>query len=101
MPRPRKTSAPAKDPESYRYPEAGLPARPEIGAQPHFKKTRPATTCRFDSSLAPELQWDGQNPARETAEALIAELADHGLRLAEIAAHAPSPELVKRLEAGK
>jgi hypothetical protein len=36
MPRPRKTSAPPKDAEPYRHPEADLPARPEIGARPHL-----------------------------------------------------------------
>ena len=85
MPRPRKTSAPPKDAQSYRHPEADLAARPEIGAQAHFKKTKPPTSYRFDSSLAPELQWDGQNPAREPAEALIKEIADCGLRIAELA----------------
>jgi adenine-specific DNA-methyltransferase len=81
MPRPQKTTAPPKDAESHRHPEADLPARPEIGAQAHFKKTKPPTLYRFDSSLAPELQWDGRNPAREVAEALIAELSDQALRL--------------------
>ncbi len=97
MPRPRKTSAPPKDAESYRHPEADLPARPEIGAQPHFKKTRPATAYRFDSSLAPELQWDGQNSARETAEALIAELTEHALRIAETARLPAGPERDREL----
>ena len=89
--RPRKTPSPT----GTRRPN--LPARPEIGAQPHFKKTRPAANYRFDSSLAPELQWDGQNPARETAEALIAELADHALRIAETAGQPPSPERDREL----
>ena len=83
MARPRKTGP--KPAQSYRHPEADLPARPEIGAQAHFKKAKPPATYRFDSSLAPELQWDGQNPARETAEALIKEIADCGLRIADLA----------------
>jgi len=100
MPSPRKRSAPPKDAQSYRHPEADLPARPEIGAQAHFKKAKPPATYRFDSSLAPDLQWDGQNPVREAAEALIAEIADCGLRIAELAKQPPSPgrdgELVDR-----
>ena len=83
MARPRKTGP--KEAQSYRYPDADLAARPEIGAQAHFKKAKPPATYRFDSSLAPELQWDGQNPVRETAEALIKEIADCGLRIADLA----------------
>ena len=84
MPSPRKRSAPPKEALSYRHPEADLPARPEIGAQAHFKKAKPPATYRFDSSLAPALEWDGQNPARETAEALIAQLSDFGLRVSDL-----------------
>jgi hypothetical protein len=83
MARPRKAGP--KPAQSYRYPEADLAARPEIGAQAHFKKAKPPATYHFDSSLAPELQWDGQNPARESAERLIAEIADCGLRIADLA----------------
>ena len=71
MPRPKKTSTTPKDTANYRHPEADLPARPEIGAQAHFKKVKPPAAFRFDSSLAPELCWDGQNPAREQGETLI------------------------------
>jgi adenine-specific DNA-methyltransferase len=71
MPRQKKTPATPKDTANYRHPEADLPARPEIGAQAHFKKVKPPAAYRFDSSLAPELCWDGKNPAREQGEALI------------------------------
>jgi adenine-specific DNA-methyltransferase len=70
MARKKKTTI-ARDPESYRHPEADLPVRPEIGAQAHFKQAKPPATYRYDSSLAPELNWDGQNPAREQGEALL------------------------------
>jgi adenine-specific DNA-methyltransferase len=61
MPRPRKATPPTpKDAQAYRHPDADLPARPEIGAQAHFKKAKPPTTYRFDSSLAPELNWSGK-----------------------------------------
>jgi adenine-specific DNA-methyltransferase len=92
MARPRRTSPTPKKAESYRHPDADLPARPEIGAQAHFKKSKPPTAYRFDSSLAPALEWDGQNPARERAEALIRELAESGLKLAELARQPASKE---------
>src|ERR1035441_9649084 len=92
MPSPRKRSAPPKEALSYRHPEADLPARPEIGAQAHFKKAKPPATYRFDSSLAPAMEWDGQNPAREPAEALITEIAECGLRIAELAKQPASPQ---------
>ena len=70
-----KTSPP-KDAQAYQHPAADLAARPEIGAQAHFKKTKTPATYRFDSSLAPELAWDGQNPVREQAESLIRTIQD-------------------------
>ncbi len=42
-----------------------------MGTQPQFKKKPPAT-YRYDSSLSPALDWDGQNPARDTGEWLLA-----------------------------
>jgi adenine-specific DNA-methyltransferase len=85
MARPRKSPPAPKDAQSYQHPDSDLPARPEIGAQAHFKKARPPANYRFDSSLAPALEWDGQNPARERAEALIREISEAGLKLAELA----------------
>jgi adenine-specific DNA-methyltransferase len=57
--------------ENYRHPEAESPSRPEVGTQPQFRKKKPPVTYRYDSSLSPALDWDGQNPARERGEALI------------------------------
>src|SRR3546814_8554930 len=57
--------------ENYLHPDATLIARPEAGQQSRFKKKKPKTTYRYDSSLAPEMNWDGQNPAREHGEWLI------------------------------
>jgi hypothetical protein len=54
MARLRKTSSTPEKAAAYRHPESGLPARPEIGARAHFKKTKTPITCRFNSSLAPE-----------------------------------------------
>jgi adenine-specific DNA-methyltransferase len=50
--------------------------RPEVGTQPQFRKKKPAVTYRFDSSLSPALDWDGQNSAREQGEALIREILE-------------------------
>ena len=59
---------------SYQHPDAHALIRPEAGAQTRFRKKKPAVTWRYDSSLAPELQWDAQTPAREQGEAHIAAL---------------------------
>src|SRR5207249_7389324 len=40
-------------------------------AQAQFKKQKPPATYCYDSSLAPELQWDGQNAAREVGESQL------------------------------
>jgi len=47
--------------------------RPEVGTQAQFKKKKPPQTYRYDSSLSPSMEWDGENPSRETGEALLAE----------------------------
>jgi adenine-specific DNA-methyltransferase len=57
--------------EAYRHREAESLLRPDIGVQAQFKKRKPPVTYRFDSSLAPELQWDGRNPSREFGEWLL------------------------------
>lgn len=46
--------------------------RPDIGTQPQFRKKKPPPTWRYDSSLAPSLDWEGQNGARELEEWLLA-----------------------------
>lgn len=69
--------------ETYRHPEAESLLRPEVGTQPQFKKKKPPKTYRYDSSLSPALEWDGQNPAREVGEWLIG--------LIEQAAALPAP----------
>ncbi|MFA4919391.1 MAG: hypothetical protein WC581_09080 [Thermodesulfovibrionales bacterium] len=58
--------------------------RPEVGTQAQFRKKKPPVTYRYDSSLSPALEWDGQNPAREQGEALIAKLYDVTASLAEL-----------------
>ncbi len=60
----------------YKHPEAKSLMRPEVGTQAQFKKKRPPKTYRYDSSLSPALDWDGQNPAREQGEQLIKQILD-------------------------
>ena len=65
-----RNSKPAKTrtAESYKHPESESPMRPDVGTQAQFKKKKPPVTYRYDSSLSPALDWDGQNPAREVGE---------------------------------
>jgi adenine-specific DNA-methyltransferase len=62
-----------KSAETYQHPESTSPMRPEVGTQAQFKKKKAPEKYRYDDSLAPSLEWDGQNPARERGEALIGE----------------------------
>lgn len=79
----KRTAAAARN---YEHREAEVVLRPDIGTQPQFKKSKPPKRYRYDSSLAPSLEWDGQNKAREEGEAALAELREHVARLrAEIA----------------
>ncbi|MBV9467700.1 MAG: hypothetical protein JOZ57_00470, partial [Abitibacteriaceae bacterium] len=69
--RPSKDAAKSQPIESYNYPAAQTPLRPDAGVQAQWKKKKAPQTYRYDPSLAPELSWDGQNAAREAGEALI------------------------------
>ncbi|MCE5230430.1 site-specific DNA-methyltransferase [bacterium] len=69
--------------KSYRHPEATNLMRPEVGTQAQFRKKKPPKTYRYDSSLSPAMDWDGQNPAREFGEWLLATI--------EAAAALPDP----------
>ena len=88
---PRKRAR-ASDPASsradtYTHPEAKLATRPDVGTQAGFRKKKPAKNYKYDSSLSPALDWDGQNPARERGEKLIADiLAANSLDAAKAAA---------------
>lgn len=70
---PRKTGSGDAAPraESYSHPEAQSLLRPDAGTQAQFKKKKPPARYRYDSSLSPALDWDGQNPAREVGEWLL------------------------------
>jgi adenine-specific DNA-methyltransferase len=58
--------------ETYTHPEQTVPMRPEVGTQSHFRKKKTPKTYRYDSSLSPALDWDGQNGVRELGEWLLA-----------------------------
>jgi adenine-specific DNA-methyltransferase len=82
-----RKSAKVSSAESYTHPEAELATRPDIGTQAGFRKKKPAKSYKYDSSLAPALDWDGQNGSRERGEELIADiLASESLGAAKIAA---------------
>lgn len=68
---------------SYKHPEATSLLRPEVGTQSQFRKKKPPATYRYDSSLSPALEWDGQNAARDLGAWLI--------RCIEEAARLPLP----------
>lgn len=85
MARAKKGGSKSQEVKSYEHSDQH-PQRPDIGTEPHFKKKKPPVTYRYDSSLAPELRWD-ENPAREEAEGLIAQiLAAESLEEAQAAA---------------
>ena len=70
--RPKPGAGAGKVAERYTHPERTSPMRPDVGTQAQFRKKKPAKTYRYDSSLSPSLEWDGQHGARELAEWLLA-----------------------------
>src|SRR5207247_7990945 len=69
--KPKSKQAKTKPAQNYRHPESESLMRPDVGTQAQFKKKLPPKKYRYDDSLSPALEWDGQNPAREQGEALI------------------------------
>jgi adenine-specific DNA-methyltransferase len=65
------SSKPGKVAERYTHPDQTSPMRPEVGTQAQFRKKKGPATYRYDSSLSPALDWDGQNAARELGEWLL------------------------------
>ena len=72
----RKQKKPKKEARDYSHKDVTSPMRPEIGTQASFKKKQGPVTYRYDSSLAPELQWDEGLGAREEGESLIREMLE-------------------------
>ena len=67
----RKSTGAGKVAERYTHPDQTSPMRPDVGTQPQFRKKKAPKTYRYDSSLSPALQWDGQNGTRELGEWLV------------------------------
>ena len=61
--------------ERYTHPDQTSPMRPDVGTQAQFRKKKAPKTYRYDSSLSPSLEWDGQHGAREMGEWLLALIA--------------------------
>jgi adenine-specific DNA-methyltransferase len=78
--------AAAKREVDYRPPEAETPLRPDVGTQAQFRKKKPPVTYRYNSSLSPALDSDGQNSAREQGKAAIREILDIDITAIEAAA---------------
>ena len=76
-----KTAGKGRSAKNYVHPEASALLRPDAGAQAQFRKKKPPAAYRYDSSLSPSLDWDGQNAARERGEAKIAALQERIARL--------------------
>src|SRR5947207_11653452 len=66
----------SKTAQNYRHPESESLMRPEVGTQAQFKKKLPPLRYRYDDSLSPALEWDGQSPAHERGEALIRQVLE-------------------------
>jgi len=100
----RKPRASAAKPQaqtgSYVHTDAKAIIRPEIGVQTYAaakdKFKRGPVKYRYDDSLAPELAWDSQNPTRERGEALIAQIEQASVALAQ-ASDAERPGLIERI----
>lgn len=91
----------AKREEDYRHPEAEVALRPDVGTQANFRKKKPPATYRYDSSLAPALDWDGQNAARERGEAAIKDILDLDTAAIEAAATADEAKKAARTAIAK
>ena len=100
MAKPKKIRPP-REAANYTHPEANLALRPEVGTQPQFKKSKPPQKYRYDSSLSPALDWDGQNSAREQGEMLIKQIADCGLRIVELSERLATKPDAKLKEIGR
>jgi adenine-specific DNA-methyltransferase len=86
----KKKAAVSPKYEAFEHREATSPMRPDVGTQAAFKKKKPPVNYRYDSALSPALDWDGQNPAREQGEAILASLSK---QLSEIRAALAAPGL--------
>ena len=84
----RKTIA-RRQAKTYKHADKDSPMRPEVGTQARFTKKQAPKTYRYDSSLSPALDYDGQNHARELGEWLLKQI--------EEAVRLPAPHTFKEL----
>ncbi len=73
-----KLATVTKPVEDYKHTAATGARVPDAGAQSFIKSQHAPGKYRFDSSLSPLLEWDEANPAREEAEAHIAQILAAG-----------------------
>lgn len=86
MARKKKSQNPPRT-ETYQHPTAESLLRPDVGTQAQFRKKKPHTTYRYDSSLDPAMSWDEGNEAREEGEGLIRQIFEaESLEGAKVAA---------------
>jgi adenine-specific DNA-methyltransferase len=83
---------------TYTHPDQTSLLRPDVGTQAQFKKKKEPKKYRYDSSISPALDWDGQNPAREQGELLIRQALD-AIRSAVPLADASDPKGKAQLQA--
>ncbi len=65
-----------KGAKSYRHDDKDVAMRPEVGTQARFTKKLPPKRYRYDSSLSPALDYDGQNHARDLGEWLLRQIQE-------------------------
>lgn len=70
MAKPPSKKPKQKPSASYLHAAESVPMRPEIGTQANFRKKKAPKTYRYDSSLAPSLEWDGHT-GRAVSEWLL------------------------------
>ncbi len=71
----RRTAKVSKRAETYQHDEQAV-LRPDAGTQAQFKKRMDPKRYRYDNSLSPALDWDGQNPARELGDWLLRQIEE-------------------------
>src|SRR5215212_7120297 len=79
---PKRTSRTKAKPQTevYKHPEAELLLRPEVGTQAQFRKKKLPKRYRYDDSLSPTMEWDGQNATRTKGEWFL-RMIDEAARL--------------------
>ncbi len=71
MPNSVRTKPTRQDSKSYKFQESSSLMRPDVGTQAQFRKHKPRQKYRYDDSLSPVMDWDGQNSVRDEGETLI------------------------------